>query len=99
MLNRIATLVFLASTLIVPTVACADDFEEIQALQDANVTLVQAIQTAEAHVGGQAIEASIDDDSFSPMVEVSVVVDGRVFDVRVNAEDGTVIGAREDRDD
>lgn len=72
---------------------------ELKAAADAKISLTQAIQAAEAHQGGKAIEASIDDDSFSPAYEVSVAKDDRVFDVQVDAVSGKVLGAREDKDD
>lgn len=75
------------------------DRDEIRAMQDAKVSLIEAIQAAEASEGGKAYEASIDDDSFRPEYEVTILRDDRVYDVRVNAETGEVIGAREDLDD
>jgi uncharacterized membrane protein YkoI len=59
---------------------------------------VQAIQAAETAQGGQAYEAGIDDDSFKPEYEVSIVRDDRRYDVRVDAVTGEVKGAHEDRD-
>jgi uncharacterized membrane protein YkoI len=75
------------------------DRDDVRALQEAKITLQQAIEAAISHHGGQAYEASIDDDSFSPAYEVSVVKDNRVFDIRVDAVTGEVSGVREDHDD
>lgn len=75
------------------------DADDIKAAAQAKISLVQAIQAAEKHQGGKAIDASIDDDSFSPTYEVSVVKDDKLFDVRVDAVNGAVLGAREDKDD
>lgn len=75
------------------------DREDVSALKESKITLVQAIQAAESHQGGQAYEAGIDDDSFKPEYEVSVVRDDRTYDVRINAVTGEVLGSREDRDD
>ncbi len=75
------------------------DAEDVQAASQAKISLVQAIQLAEKHQGGKAIDASIDDDSFSPTYEVSVVKDAKLYDVRIDAVKGTVLGAREDMDD
>ncbi|MDY7231602.1 PepSY domain-containing protein [Hyalangium rubrum] len=79
--------------------ALASDADEIRMLGQTKITLVQAIEAAQRHQGGQAYEASIDDDSFEPVYEVSVVKDNRVYDVRVSGTDGKVLGAREDRKD
>ncbi|MGH8489239.1 MAG: PepSY domain-containing protein [Gammaproteobacteria bacterium] len=75
------------------------DRDDIRALTDAKITLIQAIQAAESAEGGQAFDASIDDDSFRPEYEVNIVRDGRVYEMRIDAVAGEVIGTREDRDD
>lgn len=81
------------------TVALANDAEEVRALSKAKITLTQAIAAAEQHQGGQAYEASIDDESFKPEYEVNIARDGTVYEVRVDGVSGEVIGAREDRED
>lgn len=95
------TLATLAAVLALGTAATAyaEDAGDIRALQAAKISLVQAIQAAEKHQGGQAIDASIDDDSFKSSYEVTVVKDNRVYDVHVSGEDGSILGAREDMDD
>lgn len=75
------------------------DAEDVRAAAEAKISLVKAIEAAESHQGGKAIDASIDDDSFSPTYEVSVVKDDRVYDVRIDAVSGKVLSAREDMDD
>lgn len=75
------------------------DNNEIQLLAETEINLSQAIAAAEKHNGGQAIEASLDDDSFKPAYEVSLVKDGRVFDVQVDGMTGEILSAREDIDD
>lgn len=72
---------------------------ELDTAAEAKLSLIKAIQTAEAHQGGKAIEASLDDDSFSPTYEVEVMKDQRLYDVRVDAVSGDVMGVREDKDD
>lgn len=75
------------------------DVEDARALQDADISLVAAIQAAEAATQGEAFEAQIEDDSFSPEFEVSVLADGKVYDVTVDGLTGEVTGTREDHDD
>ncbi|KCZ55084.1 hypothetical protein HY29_02415 [Hyphomonas beringensis] len=75
------------------------DREDARAMEAAKITLIEAIQAAETHQGGKAFEAQIEDDSFTPEYEVNILADGKVYDVRVNAETGDVIGSREDLDD
>lgn len=75
------------------------DPEDARALAEAGISLTDAIEAAEAHTNGKAFEAAIEDDSFSPEFEVSVVVDNATYDVRVNGETGEVISSRQDDDD
>lgn len=75
------------------------DREDLKAFEAAKVSLIDAIQAAEAAGSGKAFEAAIDDDSFEPEYEVSLARNGKVFEVRVNAVTGEVKGVREDRDD
>jgi uncharacterized membrane protein YkoI len=79
--------------------AARADQEDLRLYSEAKVMLTQAIATAEKYLGGQAIGAKLDDDSFKPAYEVSVVKDNRVFDVHVDAVTNAVISSREDMDD
>jgi len=81
------------------TAAVAADASDIRLLGETKISLGQAIEVAEKSQGGRAVEASLDDDSFSPAYEVSVVKDNRVFDVQIDGVTGKVLGAREDIDD
>ncbi len=75
------------------------DGGDVRMLSETKISLTQAIASAEKHNGGQAYEASLDDDSFKPAYEVTVAKDGRIFDVQVDGVTGEVIGSREDNDD
>lgn len=91
-----------ASILMLPLMVSAAhaDRDSVRAMQDAKISLIEAIQAAEKDQQGKAFDASIDDDSFRPSYEVSVIkADGKIFDVQVDAVDGKIIGAREDLDD
>jgi uncharacterized membrane protein YkoI len=79
--------------------AARADQEELNLFLQAKVMLTQAIATAEQHLGGRAIGAKLDEDSFKPVYDVVVVKDGRVFNVHVDAVTNAVIGSREDPDD
>lgn len=68
----------------------------------AKVSLAQAITAAEEHVGGKAAKAEFEHDrkgSASGHYEVEVVKGKQVFDVRVDAEKGSVISSVEDKND
>src|SRR3712207_526261 len=79
--------------------AARADQEDLRLFSEAKVMLTQAIATAEQHLGGQAIGAKLDDDSFKPAYEVTIVKDNLVFDVYVDAVTNAVLGSREDRGD
>jgi uncharacterized membrane protein YkoI len=82
----------------VAAAAARADQEDLRLFAEAKVVLAQAIATAEQHLGGQAIGAKLDDDSFTPAYEVTVIKDNRVFDVQVDAVTNAVTGSREDTD-
>lgn len=75
------------------------DTDEITAVKQAKISLVDAIHAAEQHQGGRAFEASLDDDSFTPTYEVSLLAEEKLYDVRIDAVSGAVLSTREDKDD
>ncbi len=86
----------LAALVAAPFSAAAVDSNDIRLLNEAKISLVEAIQTAEKHQGGKAIEASLDDDGATPSFEVSIIKDNRAYDVFVDTQTGKVINTRED---
>lgn len=98
MKNPLKTLLA-ATAMVAFSVPALADREDMRALEGAKISLVDAINTAEKHQGGRAYDASIDDDSFQPAYEVGIIKDNRVYDVRIDAVSGSVIGSREDIDD
>jgi uncharacterized membrane protein YkoI len=100
-LARLATgaIIFAGLTALWATAALAD-LKDAKSLEEAKITLQEAITAVENEHGGQAMEAGIDDDSFSgPVFEVSLFKDGRLYDAQVDGKTGKVTGIREDRDD
>ncbi len=85
-------------SLVVANMAFAGDMAEVKMLNEAKITLQEAISIAEKHIGGKALSGSIEDDSFSPEFEVTVAKDNKVFDVKVNGVTKEVMGSREDVD-
>lgn len=67
-----------------------DEAQEAQALAQAKVTLVEAIQIAEKRAGGRGIDASLDDESGFKLYEVEVLTGGNVENVRIDAQTGKV---------
>lgn len=75
------------------------DRDDIRALSETKISLIEAIEIAQTHQGGIAFEAKLDDDSFTPEYEVDVVFDGRIYEVIIDGVSGEVRGVREDHDD
>ncbi len=91
-----ATIVLAASVLTVPAFAGSKVAEK---LENAKITLQQAIDLAEKETGGRAYEAEIEKNSFNVEYEVDVyvVAEGKRFEVSVDAKTGEVLSVREDR--
>ncbi len=94
------TLITLAavSGLVLSGAALADR-DDIRLLDETKITLIDAIQIAEAHQGGQAFEAKLDDDSFTPEFEVELVHEGRIYELTIDGVSGEVRRVKEDHDD
>lgn len=71
--------------------------KERERLAETQITLVQAITTAETHHGGRAYEAELEGDSFTPEYEVKILKDGKEFEVTVDGVSGEVKRVREDK--
>lgn len=67
------------------------------AIAKAKVSLVQAVTTAEQHAGGKATHAEYENSKQGWVYDVEVVNGTKVFDVRVDADKGTVISSAEDK--
>ncbi|MFV0276919.1 MAG: PepSY domain-containing protein [Parahaliea sp.] len=75
------------------------DWDDARRLNDTKITLVKAIEIAEQHQSGRAYDASLDDDSFSPLYEVSLVAGDKLYEVEVDGVSGEVKNVREERGD
>lgn len=69
------------------------------AVLQAKVSLTQAIAAAEQHAGGKAAKAEFEHSRQGPVYEVEVVAGTKVFDIKVNADKGSVISSVEDKID
>lgn len=65
----------------------------------AKIPLVQAVTVAEQHANGKASRAEYEHSKQGWVYDVEVVSGAKVFDVRVDADKGTVIGSAEDKAD
>jgi uncharacterized membrane protein YkoI len=95
----IKPIALVAATGLVLSAAAVADQEDIRLLAETRITLIEAIEIAQNHQGGQAYEATLDDDSFTPEYEVNVVLDNLSYEVTVDGVTGEVRKVKEDRDD
>lgn len=69
------------------------------AVAQAKVSLVQAITAAEQHANGKASKAEFEHSKQGWVYDVEVVSGAKVFDVKVDANQGSVLASTEDRAD
>ena len=89
----LAALVILGAA---PAVAAAHEHEdqaELAALQNAKVSLTDAIRTAEQQVSGKALDAGLENHDGKLRYEVKVLKDGAVQKVMVDAQSGQIVTA------
>lgn len=69
------------------------------AIGQAKTSLIQAITAAEQHVNGKAVRAEYEQTKAGWAYDVEVANGAKVFDVRVDADKGTVISSTQDKVD
>jgi uncharacterized membrane protein YkoI len=69
------------------------------AVTKARTPLAQAVTTAEQHVNGKAARAEYENSKHGWVYDVEVVSGTKVFDVKVDADKGTIISSAEDKAD
>lgn len=72
---------------------------DAMAITKAKIPLAQAVTTAEQHANGKAARAEYENSKQGWVYDVEVVNGAKVFDVRVDADKGTVISSAEDTAD
>ena len=74
--------------------------DAIADLAKAKITLVQAVNAAEAQTGGKATKAELEGEHGALVFDVEIVTpDNKVFDVKVDAADGKVLSSKLDQAD
>jgi uncharacterized membrane protein YkoI len=73
--------------------------DDAMAIAKARTPLAQAVTTAEQHVNGKASRAEYEHSKGAWVYDVEVVSGAKVFDVKVDADKGTVISSAEDKAD
>jgi uncharacterized membrane protein YkoI len=82
-----------------PPAARAAPSDEPQTAPTARISLVEAVTTAEHHVQGRATKAEYENSKIGWVYDVEVVTGTKVFDVRVDANKGTILSSAEDQAD
>ena len=93
---------FIAAIAAVGTVAYAAQGgmeNDALAMTKAKIPLTQAVSAAELHVNGKAMRAEFENSRQGLIYDVEVVSGAKVFDVRVDADKGTIISSAEDTAD
>ena len=72
---------------------------DAMAITKAKIPLAQAVTAAEQHANGKAARAEYENSKQGWVYDVEVVNGAKVFDVRVDADKGTVISSAEDTAD
>ena len=72
---------------------------EAMALIKAKIPLTRAVTIAERYVNGKASQAEFESSMLGWVYDVEIVSGAKVFDVKVDADDGTVISSVEDKPD
>lgn len=103
-IKRHVMIITLASAAALSTGVFADthrsrENDAVAELAKAKVALIEAIGTAEKHTQGRAARAELENGRNGPVYAIELVVNDKVFDVRVDATDGKVLSSKEDRDD
>lgn len=68
-------------------------------ITNAKIPLAQAVTTAEKHANGRAARAEYENSKQGWVYDVEVVSGAKVFDVKVDADKGTIISSAEDKTD
>ena len=71
---------------------------DARTLQQAKISLTQAIAIAEQHVGGKAIRAELEDENGTLVYGVEVGSGVQTTDVKVGMSDGKILSAQADHE-
>lgn len=97
LLGTVAAMLASAGAFAQPVAPAANDAGPVGS---AKITLDAAVATAEKHVQGKASKAEYEKQKGGQWVyDVEVVARAKVFDVKVDADKGTVIASAEDQAD
>ena len=97
--TKIALLTTALAAASVMAYAASSMDNDAMAIANAKIPMTQAIAAAEQHANGRAARAEYEQTKSGWAYDVEVVSAGKVFDVKVNADNGTVISSAADKAD
>ena len=98
--TKIAIIGTVLATAGVMTYAAKGAENDANSIDQAKISISQAITAAELHAGGKAARAEFERAKGGAWVfDVEVVNGAKVFDVKVDADKGTIISSAEDKAD
>ncbi len=71
---------------------------DTRTVQQAKISLTEAIEIAERHVGGKAIRAELEDENGTLVYGVEVGSGAQTTDVKVDLSDGKILSAQADHE-
>ena len=97
--TRFAILAAAITTLGGAAFAAKPGENDAMVINQAKVPIAQAISAAEKAHGGKATKAELEHSKQGLIYEVEVVAGAKVFDVKVDADKGSVLSSTEDKSD
>lgn len=99
--TKIAATITLCATVALSAMALAGKASENDALaiMHAKISLTQAITAAEGHTQGKAVKAEFEQTKSGHVFEVEIVKGTQVFDVVVDADKGSIVSSKLDKED
>lgn len=79
----------------IPALA-TDASDAARLVEQAKINITQAVALAQTEAAGVAVSAELDSHFGKVVYEVEVLSGARLFDVRLNAVDGSIISVKED---
>ena len=77
----------------------AEDLAEHEAMKQAKISLIQAMQQATQAVNGKVIEAKFDLEDGKPMYDIEIAKGTQIYDLMIDSMTGQVISNQLDQDD
>lgn len=97
--NKLSIVAFALVTAGTVVYAAQSVENDAMAIGKAKIALNQAVAVAEQHANGKATKAEYENSKQGWVYDVEVVSGTKVFDVKVDADKGTVISSAEDKAD